>query len=77
MPVPPVPAVPDRTTVARWDTVASRPHHSAASTTSPSTLTHSASAPAGTSAWSIPGATLSTTRDERSTSPATNVQGGE
>ena len=45
-------------TVARWRAVAVRPDQSAASLTSPPSLTHSASTSAGTSACGIPGATF-------------------
>ena len=54
-----------RSRVARRGTSASGPHQSAASTRSPSTHTHSASAPAGISAWSMPGASFTTVRGTR------------
>ena len=47
---------PSPITVARRSVVASRPPHSAASLTSPWSLTHSASTPAGIASWGIPGA---------------------
>src|SRR6266540_1248883 len=73
----PTSETPEGSRVARRGTDASGPHQKVASTTSPSTDTHSASAPGGISAWSIPGASLSTVRGMRRASPATNSQGGE
>src|SRR5438067_1944117 len=73
----PVRRTPDGSRVARRGTEASGPYQKQASTTSPSTDTHSASAPAGISAWSIPGASLSTVRGTRVESADTKSHGGE
>ena len=54
--------------------MASRPDHSAASLTSPWSLTHSASTPSGTRSWGMPGATL--TQASRRSRPSTNDHGG-
>ena len=61
-------------TVARRRVVASRPDQSAASLTSPWSLTHSASTPSGTRSWGMPGATL--TQASRRSRPSTNGHGG-
>ena len=65
---------PSRITVARRATVASRPPHSAASFTSPWSLTHSASTPAGTTSCGMPGAVL--TQASPASSDSTNDHGG-
>src|SRR4051812_24811137 len=77
----PVPTSPltssPRITVARRATRARGPAQTVVSTTVPSALTHSASAPAGSNAWSMPGANLRTVAGPRSTNVDTNDQGGE
>src|SRR2546429_442074 len=73
----PVRRTPDGSRVARRGTEASGPYQKQASTTSPSTDTHSASAPGGISAWSIPGESLSTVRGTRVESADTKSHGGE
>src|SRR5262245_40217624 len=61
----PVSEAPDGRRQARRGTDARSPYQTQASTTSPSTDTHSASASGGTNAWSIPGASFSTVRGTR------------
>ncbi len=61
-------------TVARRAAVASRPPHSAASFTSPRSLTHSASTPAGSTSCGMPGAVF--TQASPASSDSTKDQGG-
>src|SRR2546423_3277312 len=73
----PVSEVPEGSRVARRGTEASGPYHTHASTTSPSTDTHSASASGGSRAWSRPGASLSTVRGTRDVSADTKSHDGD
>ena len=65
---------PSRITVARRAVVASRPPQSAASLTSPWSLTHSASTPAGTTSCGMPGAVF--THASRVSRASTKDHGG-